>query len=212
MTLGAIIILTLVSLSFGPVWAPVAAPVILTLLLGGMLYAASDYHSKGETRLVRLFAGFRSRLGSFSLVGIIFCSLQLLVLLLFSAIDGDLASSILGPTVSMIVSALLQSIAALITTLGVLFIIWAFMALTLIMSPALIVKDNAPPLEAFLAAARGIVVNFRAVLLLVLVLYALFGIVFITLGFGIVIYIPVLVGTLHAACQDIFPNQVAESA
>ena len=206
MTLGTVFILGLVSLTFGPVWAPVVAPVIFTLLLGGLLYAARDYHISGETRFVRLFAGFRNRLGSFSLVGVIFCSLQLLVLLLFSAIDGDWMPSSLGSNVAMVVGALAQSIAALITTLGVLFLIWAFMAITLIISPALIVKDNAPPLEAFLAAARGIIVNFRVILLLVIVLYALAGIVLITLGFGIFIYLPVLIGTLHAACEDMFPN------
>ena len=115
MTLGTVFILGLVSLTFGPVWAPVVAPVIFTLLLGGLLYAARDYHISGETRFVRLFAGFRNRLGSFSLVGVIFCSLQLLVLLLFSAIDGDWMPSSLGSNVAMVVGALAQSIAALIT-------------------------------------------------------------------------------------------------
>lgn len=215
MTLGAFVVLALISYLFGSLYiiGPTFSPIMMSPLLGGMLYAAREYHQSGSTRFLRLFEGFRSRLGSFLLVGFIFCSLFVLIaLILIFALEGNAAPAILGTTISSLLNSVLESVATALVTLGVLSIAWGLMLLSLLFSPSLIVKDNAAPVDAFTSSLHGCFINVRAVVLLVIVLYALFGIVFITFGFGIFIYIPVLVGTLHAACQDIFPNRAAEPA
>lgn len=214
MTLGAFVTLALISGLLGSLYivGPMLAPIMLSPLLGGMLYAAREYQEAGATRFMRLFEGFRSRPGSFLLVGFIFCSVLVLILLLLLVLGNNAASDLLGTQISGILNSIFASMVSAAFALGAIFLVWSLLTLALLFSPALIVKDNAAPLDAFTSALHGCFINFRAILLLVLSLYVLFGLVVVTLGFGTLIFIPVLVGTLYSACEDMFPASGSEQA
>lgn len=214
MTLSAFVILTLISGLLGSLYivGPMLAPIMLSPLLGGMLYAAREYRDTGAIRFMCLFEGFRSRPGSFLLVGFIFCSILVLILLLLLVLGNNAAPDLLGTQISGMLNTLFASMVSAIFALGAIFLVWSLLTLALLFSPSLIVKDNAAPLDAFTSALHGCFVNFRAILMLVLCLYVLFGLVVVTLGFGALIFVPVLVGTLYAACEDMFPDTGLEQS
>lgn len=195
-----------------PLIGPMIPPILLTLLLAGMLDAADAQVRHGRIRFVRLFEGFRRHPGNLMLVGLFYAIPLILVHLLLMVIGGGLLVGMLGGAITALTNAILSMLVDLGIALGIFLLLWGLLLLAMLFAPALIMLASAPPLEAMHLSLTASLHNLGAVLLLAILLYVLFALALLPAGLGIVIYLPVLVGTLHAAYHDMFSARPDEDA
>jgi len=191
-----------------PLIGPVLPPLLLALLLGGMLHAAAQART-GQLHFLQMFEGFRRHPGNLTLIGLFYAiPLVLVHLLLMLALGGSLLVSLLGlsigTTLNSIASGLVSMLVDLGIALGIFLMLWGLLLLAMLFAPALVMHAKAPPLEAMRLSLAASLRNISAILLLAFCLYVLFIIALIPAGLGIVIFIPVVVGTLDAAYRELF--------
>lgn len=202
-----------------PLIGPVLPPLLLALLMGGMLHAAAEQTRSGQTQFILMFEGFRSHPGNLTLIGLFYAiPLVLVHLLVILALGGGLLVSLfglsVGGTISSLASGALVFMIDLGIALGVFLILWGLLLLAMLFAPALVMEARTPPLEAMRLSLSASLRSIGAVLLLAAVLYVLFVLALLPAGLGVLVYIPLVVGTLHAAYQDLFvmPAEAAPNA
>lgn len=215
MALGAFASLALSTLCVPiPLIGPLLPPLLLALLIGGLVTAA-DAQGRGEELHFRLlFEGFHRHLANLSLVGVFYSiPLVFMHLLTLLALGGGLLAGVLGWSlggrVSAIAGSLISMLAGLGAAWGVFFLLWGLMLLALLFAPALIMLADAAPFDAMRASLSASLRNIGAIVLLAVVLYVLFVVALIPAGLGVLIYIPIVAGAVHAAYVDIFQAPVA---
>lgn len=199
-----------------PLIGPMIPPVLLTLLLGGMLHAASTQAEDGQAHFLQLFEGFRRHPGNLSLIGVFYALPLILIHLLLILVGGGLLVSLLGSSIGGALGDLTNSLLSMLVdlgiALGIFLLLWGLLLLAMLFAPALVMEAKAPPLEAMRLSLAASLRNIGAVLLLGISLYVLFVLALVPAGLGVLIYIPLLVGTLHAAYQDLFATPVSEAS
>ena len=213
--LGTFVLLALSTLCVPiPLIGPMLPPLLLALLIGGLGVAAETQSKGGAPRFSQLFEGFRRHAANLSLVGL-FYSIPLIFmhLLTMLALGGGLLVGVLGwslgGTLSGIASGLISMLAGLGAAWGVFLMLWGLMLLAMLFAPALIMFMEAAPFDAMRASLKASLHNLGAIVLLALLLYVLFIIALIPAGLGIMIYIPIVAGAMHAAYVDVFGSQPA---
>lgn len=196
-----------------PIFGPMLAPVLLVLLVAGMLYAAQTQAQGQAPRFGMLWEGARTHLGNLVLLGVFF-SLPLILISLLSLLvmGGGLMFgailSLFGSTMHGWMTAMGTVLGAVFTTGIAFLVVWSAMLLALWFAPALIMYGDANPLEALKLSWRASMHNLGAMVLLFVVLYVLGAIAMFPAGLGMIVLIPVIVGSLHAAYRDIFVTKV----
>lgn len=210
MALGAFALLAVATLLVPiPLIGPILPPLLLALLMGGMLEGANRQQAEARVPFEQLFAGFRRHAGNLTLVGLFYAiPLVLLHLLAYLALSGGLLVSLLGISLGATVNSLAASAMGLMADLGialiVFFLLWGMMLLALLLAPALIMKDNIASFDAMRLSLSASLRNPGAMFLLAIMLYLLFILALLPAGLGILIYIPVVVGCVRAAHQELF--------
>ena len=202
-----------------PLIGPIVPPLLLTLLLGGMLHAAASQAQDGQTHFLQLFEGFRRHPGNLTLIGLFYAAPLILAhLLVMLALGGGLLVSLfglsVGGTINTFASDLISMLVDLGIALGVFLVLWGLLLLAMLFAPELAMEAKAPPLDAMRLSLTASLRNIGAILLLAFILYVLFVLALIPLGLGVLLYIPLVVGTLHAAYQDLFaaPTLASEAS
>lgn len=191
-----------------PLIGPILPPLLLALLLGGMLHAAAQARL-GQLHFLQMFEGFRRHPGNLTLIGLFYAiPLVLVHLLVMLALGGSLLVSLLGLPVGSTINSFASGIVGMLfdlgIALGIFLLLWGLLLLAMLFAPALVMHAKAPPLEAMRLSLAASLRNIGAILLLAISLYVLFIIALIPAGLGIVIYIPVVIGALDAAYQELF--------
>lgn len=216
MALGTFIALTLSTLLLGPIplIGPMVTPILLALLVGGLIFTANRQSAGEKPHFSQLFEGFRRHAANLSLVGVLYSiPLIFMHLLTILALGGGLIVGILGyslgSTVSTILNGFVSMLAGLGAVWGVFFMLWGLMLLTLLFAPALIMFHSAAPLDAMRISLKASLRSLGAIVILAVMLYVLFIVALIPAGLGVLIYIPIVAGTLHAAYLDVFEPTAA---
>ncbi|MBS1207673.1 MAG: hypothetical protein H6R19_71 [Proteobacteria bacterium] len=191
-----------------PLIGPILPPLLLALLLGGMLHAAAQARL-GQMHFLQMFEGFRRHPGNLTLIGLFYAiPLVLVHLLVMLALGGSLLVSLLGLPVGSTINSFASGIVGMLfdlgIALGIFLLLWGLLLLAMLFAPALVMHAKAPPLEAMRLSLAASLRNIGAILLLAISLYVLFIVALIPAGLGIVIYIPVVIGALDAAYQELF--------
>lgn len=197
-----------------PLIGPMLPTLLLALLIGGLMTAAEAQRRGAELRFTLLFEGFRRHVANLSLVGVFYSiPLVFMHLLTMLAVGGGLLVGLLGwslgEQVNAIASGLISMLAGLGAAWGVFFLLWGVMLLAFLFAPALIMFENIAPFDAMRTSLAASLRNIGAIILLALALYALFVVALIPAGLGILIYVPVAAGAMHAAYREVFPAQPA---
>jgi len=212
MALGAFFLLALSTLCVPiPLIGPLMPPLLMTLLLAGMLHAVHLQEQKHTLAFRLLFEGFRRHPGNLTLIGVFYAlPLVLMHLLTMLALGGGLLVGLLGWSVGTTVNQLAAGVISFLAGLGLLWVLflmlWGLLLLAMLFAPALVMLDNYPPLDAMRYSLRASLNSLGAIVLLALCLYVLFVVALIPVGLGVLIYIPVVVGALHAAYRDILAD------
>lgn len=191
-----------------PVLGPMLPPLSLTILLGGMMYAAHLQRQRHALSFSMLFEGVRRHPGNLALIGLFYAlPLVLMHFLTMLALGGQLLVSLFGWWVGTTIHQLASGLIHFLTGLGVLWILflmgWGVLLLAMLFAPALAMLDNYSPFDAMQYSLKASLHSLGAIVLLALCLYVLFVIAMIPVGLGVLIYIPVVIGTLYAAYLDV---------
>jgi len=197
--------------NFIPIVGPIVMHVLNPVFAAGLMVACASLDRGGEVELDHLFAGFRKNLGSLVIVGIVIGLVELAILMAFlgiagvgllggilTAASGEQAEQILEASVIPLVLGTLVMLALLVPV---------FMAYWF--APALVVLHDVEPMaalrESFMGCLRNIVPSlvYGIIMLLATLLVAL------TLGLGLLVWVPLFFTSTYAAYRDIFTAKAA---
>ncbi|MES2770686.1 MAG: BPSS1780 family membrane protein [Pseudomonadota bacterium] len=198
--------LILLGLSALPWLGSLLAQVLTPVLIAGCVFASHQAVHEQKVSVSALFHGFypHTTLHSLILLGLLYLGSFLVLYLLFL-----LFSALLGG--GMLASILLSSPFGAYLTLAVgLVLILCAVTLSIMMSmalwfaPALIVFNQMSALPALIASLNANLKNMPAFCLYGLLLLLLAIIAIVPLGLGLLIFFPLVFGSLYAAYKDIF--------
>lgn len=195
---GGIILILLGAI---PMLGHLAAHFFLVIFVGGLLLGCKSLSEGGGLRIEHLFAGCKQNTGNlvmvsvYYLVGIVIIFGVVFVIgggsMLSGAAIGQLAGA--GVIASGIVLALLVGLA-----------LYVPLAMGIWFAPALVVFRNVAPLDALMASFRACLKNMGPFLLYGVVVLILLVLAAIPAALGLLVLLPVLMGSLYASYRDIF--------
>ncbi|QJR16604.1 BPSS1780 family membrane protein [Usitatibacter palustris] len=199
-----------VVLAFIPFLGQLAFQIITPVIAGGFVMACWSVENGGELEFEHLFAGFKRNFKSLAIVGVIYlvASLVIMVIMflpvglsiipvLFTAGgDADAAAIALGTMgVGFAISALIA------LGLGVM------LAAAYWFAPALVIMHGLSPIDAMKASFFASFRNFIPFLVYGIVLCLLLIPVMLTLGLGILVWVPVAIASSYRAYRQIFTEE-----
>ena len=199
--IAVILMVIVIVLSFVPVVGTLAVKVLMPVFAGGILLGCKSLSEGGELGIDTLFAGFKQNttnlilVGVFYLVGVVAITLLVFLIGGGAALTGGLMGR--GPGVGMAVGGFFVALLVMLALLVPL-------AMAVWFAPALVVFHNVAPLEAMKASFFACLKNIVPFLVYGVILFVLCMIAMIPFGLGMLIMLPVMMGSLYASYVEIF--------
>lgn len=192
--------------NFIPVVGALVMHILNPVFGAGLMVACASLDRGGEFELEHLFAGFKRNFGSLVIVGIVIGLIELAIVLAFLGIAGlGLLGGILtaasGEQAEQILQASLIPL-ALGTLVALALMVPVFMAYWF--APALVVLHNVEPLAALRESFMGCLKNILPALVYGVIMLLLSLLVALTLGLGLLVWVPLFFTSTYAAYRDIF--------
>jgi uncharacterized membrane protein len=200
--------------NFIPILGPIVMHILNPVFAAGLMVACASLDRGGEFELEHLFAGFKRNFGSLLVVGLVIGLVELAILLAFVGIAGFgllglVFTSASGEQVEQILQASLIPL-MLGTLVALALMVPVFMAYWF--APALVVLHDMEPMAAlkqsFVACLRNIVPS----LVYGILMFLLGLLVPLTLGLGLLVWVPLFFTSTYAAYRDIFTGTAAAPA
>lgn len=173
----------------------------------GIMIGCKSLTEGGELRVGHLFAGFKQNVGNLLLVGILYL-VGSVVIFIVAFIVGLLVIPFVAGTSTSINPQDLRSFLVLAPAFLLVALIVLALTLPLFMAmwfaPALVVFHDVPPMAAMRSSFQGCLKNFMPFLVYGLVGLLLFIIALIPLGLGLLVFGPMIWGTMYLGYRDIF--------
>jgi hypothetical protein len=203
--MGLVLIVILAALGFVPLLGGLAIALLLPVFAGGWMTAARKVDAGGAVEIGDLFSGFRDRFAPLAVVGALALAASLLITLavaLFGggAMLGMIAGGMHGSGVGMAAgfgAGMLALLIALLLSMAVTMALW--------FAPALVVLRGLAPVEAMQASFAACLRNVLPFLVYGVLYLAAAIVASIPFGLGWIVLIPVLMLTLYASFEDVFP-------
>jgi hypothetical protein len=175
----------------------------------GLMMGCKSLEEGGEIRIGNLFTGFQQNVGNLLLVGILY-------------LVGGVVITIVAVVVALVVIPLVASGAnlnnfnvadwssMLVLAPAILLVLLVVLTLTLPLfmamwfAPALVVFHEVPPMAAMRSSFHGCLKNAMPFLVYGVVGLLLFIVALIPLGLGLLVFGPVIWGTMYVGYRDIF--------
>ncbi|MBV6475350.1 MAG: hypothetical protein KJZ92_02475 [Rhodocyclaceae bacterium] len=199
--IAVILMVIVIVLSFVPVVGTLAVNFLMPVFAGGILLGCKSLSEGGELGIDTLFAGFKQNttnlilVGVFYLVGVVAITLLVFLIGGGAALTGGLMGR--GPGVGMAVGGFFVALLVMLALLVPL-------AMAVWFAPALVVFHNVAPLEAMKASFFACLKNIVPFLVYGVILFVLCMIAMIPFGLGMLIMLPVMMGSLYASYVEIF--------
>ena len=192
--------LVLAIIPLGSLLSSLCYPVVVA----GIMLGCRSLETGGSLQLGHLFEGFKRNVGSLLLVGILYLVGMMLVGFV-AGIAVAISVANMGANFRPDDFSSMMAIAPVI-----LLIVLAVTALMLPLvmalwfAPALVVFHDVQPMAAMTASFQGCMKNFMPFLIYGLVALVLGILALIPFGLGLLVYGPLLWGTMYAGYRDIF--------
>ena len=173
----------------------------MTVFAGGILLGCKSLWEGGEFGIDTLFAGFKQNttnlvlVGVFYLVGVIAITVLVFLIGGGAALTGGLIGR--GPGVGM-------AIGGFFVALLVMLALMVPLAMAVWFAPALVVFRDIAPLEAMKASFFACLKNIVPFLVYGVILFVLCMIAMIPFGLGMLVMVPVMMGSTYASYVEIF--------
>lgn len=194
-----------VALAFVPLLGSLAANVLSPVLAGGVYLGCRSLETGGDLELEHLFSGFRRHFGDLVLVGVAYLLGGIAILLVFGMFAGmSIVSAMLAGNQGDVLSA----ITAASVPLAIGALVAAALSVPLVaacwFAPMLVMLNGVKPLEAMKASLVACLRNFLPFLVYGIVMLLLAIVAMIPLGLGLLVWAPVLVGSMYASYRGVF--------
>ncbi|CAG0944516.1 MAG: hypothetical protein EFKGCFLK_00442 [Rhodocyclaceae bacterium] len=199
--IAVILLVVVVVLSFVPVIGTLAVNFLMPVFVGGILLGCKSLSEGGSFGIDTLFAGFKQNttklilVGVFYLVGVVAITVLVFLIGGGAALTGGLLGR--GPGVGMAVGGFFVAMLVMLALLVPL-------AMAVWFAPALVVFHDVAPLEAMKASFFACLKNIVPFLVYGIILFVLCMIAMIPFGLGMLIMLPVMMGSLYASYVEIF--------
>jgi uncharacterized membrane protein len=197
-------------LSVIPVFGTIAATLLQPILVGGLLWGCRDQASGGMLQIDHLLAGFRRNTRPLLMLGLVLGLLTLLLVLVLGGIvvaSGWLGSVALNPDAPFgdgSDRSLQGAWFAALLLLGVGSLLYLPLAMAAWFAPALVMLDGLGVWDSLRASFLACLRNPLPFLLYGLLLFVLLLIALIPFGLGVLVWLPILFGSVYVSYRDIF--------
>jgi hypothetical protein len=175
------------------------------VVVAGIMLGCRNLESGGTLQFSHLFEGFKRNVGSLLLVGILYLVGMMLI--------GFIAGIAVAVSIPIMAargfdpndfSSLMVMVPVILAIVLVVLALMLPLIMALWFAPALVVFHDVQPMAAMTASFQGCMKNFMPFLVYG-VLALLWGLVaLLPVGLGLLVYGPVLWGTMYAGYRDIF--------
>ena len=199
--IAVILMVIVIVLSLVPVAGTLAANFLMPVFAGGILLGCKSLAEGGEFGIDTLFAGFKQNAGNLILVGVFYMiGAALIAGLVFmigggAAITGGMMGR--GPGVSM-------AIGGFFVAMLVFLALMVPLAMAVWFAPALVAFRNVAPLAAMKASFSACLKNLVPFIVYGVILAVLCVIAMIPFGLGMLVMVPVTMGSVYASYAEIF--------
>lgn len=199
--IAVILMVVMVVLNFVPVVGGLVAQFLMPVFAGGILLGCKSLTEGGDFGIDSLFAGFKQNTTNLILVGVFYVVGMIAIMLVVffigggAAITGGLIGR--GPGVGMAMGGFFLAMLVFMALLVPL-------AMAVWFAPALVVFHNIAPLEAMKASFFACLKNIVPFLVYGVILFVLCIIAMIPFGLGMLVMVPVMMGSLYASYVEIF--------
>ena len=178
---------------------------VAPLLMGGIALGCRSLETGGELEFEHLLAGFRRNTGPLFAIGVIYVVGELALIAIFALFAGTVfLTALFRGDEAAILNALPEDLLRL--ALGGLVV--AALAIPLVaaywFAPALAMLHGVPALPAMKASLMACLRNAVPMLVYGLVMLALLVPVVLTLGLGLIVWVPLLLATVYTSYRSIF--------
>ena len=206
----SIFVLLVITIVIGivPIIGTLAMQVAQPVFLAGYVIACRSLETGGDFELEHLFAGFKKNFASLLIVGLIFLAGSIALFLVFAAFAGfGILMAYISGSVADVYPALMASgMSILIGTLVALAL-----SVPLLMAywfaPALVMMHDMAPWAAMKTSFRGCLRNIVPFIVYGFIMIVLCFVAMIPLFLGLLVWIPVAVGSTYAAYRSIHTEQ-----
>lgn len=199
--IAVIMMVILVALSIIPVVGQLAANFLMPVFAGGILLGCKSLKEGGELRIDHLFAGFKQNTGNLIMVGVFYLIGVAFIMIVTFLVGGGAAFSGAmmgrGPGVGMAVGGFFLALLIMLALMVPL-------AMAVWFAPALVVFRNVAPLDAMKASFSACLKNIVAFLVYGVIVFVLSIIAMIPFGLGMLVLMPVVIGSVYASYVEIF--------
>ncbi len=199
--IAVILMVIVVVLSFIPVVGGLAAQFLVPVFAGGILLGCRSLAGGGDFGIDYLFAGFKQNTTNLILVGVFYLVGVIIITVLVFLIGGGAAITAAlmgrGPGVGM-------AVGGFFVALLVMLALMVPLAMAVWFAPALVVFHNVAPLEAMKTSFFACLKNIVPFLVYGVILFVLCMIAMIPFGLGMLVMVPVMMGSTYASYVEIF--------
>ena len=199
--IAVILLVVVVVLSFVPVVGTLAANFLMPVFAGGILLGCKSLKDGGDIAIDNLFAGFKQNTGNLIMVGVFYLVGMVIVTALVFVIGGGAAvtGGMIGhgPGMGMAVGGFFIAMLVMLALMVPL-------AMAVWFAPALVVFRNVAPLDAMKASFSVCLKNIVPFLVYGVILFVLCVLAMIPFGLGMLIMVPVMMGSVYASYVEIF--------
>lgn len=191
-------------LNFVPLVGGAALAVITPALVAGYLYAASELDNGRRIEVGQLFHGFRDKplMNRLLILGAMYLVAELVLgLVALGTVGGSMMMNM--PEEGQVNVDLTLSTGTLLASLVILALALVI-AMAFVFAPALVLFDDATPLDAAKASFRACLQNIAPLLVFGIIYIGLAIVAAIPVGLGFLILIPVSILAVYCSYRSIF--------
>ena len=188
-------------LSMIPYLGPLAMSLLGPVFMGGIMLGCKSLAEGGELRIDHLFAGFKQNTGNLIVVGGLSLVATILIQIIGYVVGGG--AVVTGASMGNL-SGAGMALGGMFFAALLVFVLSIPLFMAMWFAPALVVFRNVPPINALKASFSVCLKNIITVLVYVVITLVLSFIAVIPLGLGLLILVPVMMGSTYFAYVELF--------
>jgi uncharacterized membrane protein len=205
-----IIFVILFVLGLIPFLGGLISSVLIIVLAGGLMLGCQAQYAGRPFEIGDLFAGFKDKAGPLMILGLLYVASTVALFavagIMFAIFIGStgLFGALLSGNQEALGPMMAGSIVALLVISLVMLLLLVPIMMAFLFSPALVSLQNVSPVAAVRMSFSACMKNIVPILLFFIVGFVILVIATIPFALGLLVAIPLMYGSIHAAYRDIF--------